>query len=129
MPEEPEWMWGVEVSDEGKYLLITVSKDCDPVNQFYYVDLSTVNLDTLTGMHKADIFQRCMYWIAKFGLGPLGNIPVIKLVDKFEAEYSYITNEGNVFYFKTNLNAPRFVSSSTNAINDVWQVTLSDCHE
>ena len=33
---------------------------------------------------------------------------IIKLVDNFDAGYDYITNEGNVFYFKTNKDAPRY---------------------
>lgn len=31
---------------------------------------------------------------------------VTKLIDEFTAEYSYITNQGSLFYFKTNLDAP-----------------------
>ena len=30
-----------------------------------------------------------------------------KIVDNFESEYGYLTNIGNVFYFKTNLDATR----------------------
>ena len=29
-------------------------------------------------------------------------------MDTFEAEYSYITNDGPKFYFKTNKNAPKY---------------------
>jgi hypothetical protein len=32
---------------------------------------------------------------------------VVKLVDNWEAQYEYITNEGTLFWFKTNLNAPK----------------------
>lgn len=32
------------------------------------------------------------------------NINFVKLVPNFDAKYSYITNEGSVFYFKTNAN-------------------------
>jgi prolyl oligopeptidase len=35
-----------------------------------------------------------------------GCLPVIKVKDKFEAEYSYITSDGDSFVFKTNCNAP-----------------------
>ncbi|WP_170006212.1 prolyl oligopeptidase family serine peptidase [Bacillus fonticola] len=31
----------------------------------------------------------------------------VRLLDDADAEYSYITNEGSLFYFKTNLHAPR----------------------
>lgn len=40
--------------------------------------------------------------------GPLTSPPKMKaVVDVFEASYQYITNEGTLFYFKTNLNAPK----------------------
>lgn len=37
-------------------------------------------------------------------------ISVNKLVDTYEAEFDYITNDGSLFYFKTNLDAPLYVS-------------------
>lgn len=38
----------------------------------------------------------------------LGLLPWVKLIDNFDAEYEYVTNEGTVFTFKTNLDAPRY---------------------
>ena len=35
-------------------------------------------------------------------------LKLIKVVDNFDAEYQYITNEKTVFTFKTNLNAPTY---------------------
>lgn len=37
-----------------------------------------------------------------------GLLPWVKLVDNFDAQYSYITNEGTVFTFHSNLDAPRY---------------------
>lgn len=37
-------------------------------------------------------------------------LPLIKLVDNFNAQYEYIVNEGTIFTFKTNLRAPRYRS-------------------
>lgn len=37
-----------------------------------------------------------------------GILPWEKLIDNFDAEYDYITNEGTVFTFKTNRNAPKY---------------------
>lgn len=38
----------------------------------------------------------------------LGLLPWVKLIDNFDAEYEYVTNEGTLFTFKTNLDAPRY---------------------
>jgi prolyl oligopeptidase len=35
-------------------------------------------------------------------------LPVVKLVDNFDASYDYVANEGTSFTFKTNLDAPRY---------------------
>lgn len=35
-------------------------------------------------------------------------MPWVKLIDNFDAEYEYVTNEGTLFTFKTNLDAPRY---------------------
>ena len=45
---------------------------------------------------------------AKVGVRPL---PLVKLVDSFEAQYEYVANEGSLFTFKTNLRAPRYRSA------------------
>ncbi|PVD32016.1 hypothetical protein C0Q70_07442 [Pomacea canaliculata] len=83
-PDHPKWMIGAEVTDCGQYLLLTPREGCDPVNRLYYVDLQNLK-DGINGL-----------------------LPYVKVVDNFEAEYEYVANEGTVFTFKTNKNAPRY---------------------
>lgn len=40
--EEPKWMTGAEVSDCGRYLVITITQGCDPVNRLYFCDLEAL---------------------------------------------------------------------------------------
>lgn len=54
---------GAEVSDCGRYLVISVRQGCDPVNRLYYTDLSTLP-DGINGI-----------------------LPYVKVVDNFDAEY------------------------------------------
>ncbi|CAI9591334.1 unnamed protein product [Staurois parvus] len=83
-PDNPKWMGGATVSDDGRYALLSISEGCDPVNRLWYCDL-----------HKQPH-------------GINGILPWEKLIDNFDAEYDYITNEGTVFTFKTNRNAPKY---------------------
>lgn len=83
MPDHPQWMAGAEVTDDGKYIILTISEGCDPVNRLYYVPF-----DAAAGIPKP--------------------VDFIKVVDNFDAQYDYIANDGPVFTFKTNLGAPKY---------------------
>jgi len=84
-PDHPKWMAHAEVTDCGRYAIITISEGCDPVNKLYYADLHELGAE--------GIKTKLDYKI---------------VVDNFDAEYEYITNEGTVFTFKTNLQAPHY---------------------
>jgi hypothetical protein len=49
IPEQPDWMFGIDVTDDGRYLVITVSQSCENSNHFYYVDLQNQQFDSQTG--------------------------------------------------------------------------------
>ncbi|CAB4035514.1 prolyl endopeptidase [Paramuricea clavata] len=46
--DNPKWMIGAEVSDCGRYVVLTIRQGCDPVNKLYYCDLHTLK-DGITG--------------------------------------------------------------------------------
>jgi len=76
-PDKKEWNFYGGVSDDGRYLIITASEGTDPRNRVLYRDLS-----------QADA-------------------PVVELLMDFDADYSFIDNDGPIFWFRTDLNAPR----------------------
>ncbi len=76
-PEHKEWGFGAYVTDDGHYLIISVSQGTDRRNRVYYKDLT------------------------------MKDAPVLKLLDDFDAAYDFIDNDGPVFWFKTDLDAPR----------------------
>ena len=76
-PDEKEWGFGANVTEDGRYLLINVWQGTDPKNRLYYKDLANPDAQ------------------------------VVKLLDDFDALYSFIGNDGPVFWLQTNLNAPR----------------------
>jgi len=76
-PDKPDWGFGPTVTDDGRYLIITVWKGTDDKYRILVKDL-----------HEP------------FGMPE-------PLIDNFESEYTFIDNDGPVLYFKTDLNAPR----------------------
>ncbi len=72
----PEWGFVPIVSEDGDYLVINVWKGTDDRNQFYYKSLTEDDAE------------------------------LVRMIDDFENEYSYIGNYGTKFFFKTDLEAP-----------------------
>lgn len=52
------------------------------------------------------LFEERKNWHSMSGLA--GILQWVKLIDNFEAEYEYVTNEGTVFTFKTNRHSPNY---------------------
>ncbi len=76
-PDNKELGFQGYVTDDGRYLIITVWQGTSPKNRLYYKDLTRANS------------------------------PVVKLLDDFDAQYSFVDNDGPVFWMQTDLNAPR----------------------
>lgn len=76
-PDEKEWMFDADVTEDGKYLIISVSKGTDPKNLVFYQDL-----EDKTGEIK-------------------------ELISDFVGDFSFIENEGSLFWFRTDYDAPK----------------------
>ena len=81
-PDQPDWLFDGTVSDDGQYLIITVSEGTDVRTRLYFVDLDNPGK-------------------------PQINNPVVRLIDRLDAEYSFIGNRKTMFYVRTDKNAPR----------------------
>ncbi|KAG4090145.1 prolyl endopeptidase-like protein [Neocallimastix lanati (nom. inval.)] len=89
-PENPQNMFGIDITDDGRYLLLIIEESCDPKNKVYIMKIN----------------------------GEINDKPeFIKLVDEFDAEYSFIHNVGSTFFFKTSKDAPQYKVVKIN-IND-----------
>ncbi|MTJ53573.1 S9 family peptidase [Anabaena sp. UHCC 0253] len=75
-PDQKEWGFGGSVTEDGKYLIISVWLGTDSKNLVFYKDITNADSE------------------------------VIELINEFEADYSFIDNDDSVFYFRTDLNAP-----------------------
>ncbi|PSS31987.1 hypothetical protein PHLCEN_2v2229 [Hermanssonia centrifuga] len=102
---EPEWFFGAEVSEtDGKYLIMSVSKDTSRKN---------------------------LLWIANLENDKIGeNMQWDKIIDEFDASYSYIANDGPKFYFLTNKDAPQYklvsVDISAPSEQRVWKEVIPE---
>src|SRR6266705_162256 len=80
--DQPDWGFGADVTDDGRYAVVTVWLGTDRRNRVYYVDLKDARHPRVKG-------------------------EVARLLDEFDASYGFIGNDGPVFYVLTDLDAPR----------------------
>jgi len=81
-PDQPDWGMNAEVTDDGRYAVLNVWLGTDRRNRVYYLDLKSAKRPTVKG-------------------------DVVRLLDDFDASYAFAGNDGPVFYFLTDLDAPR----------------------
>jgi prolyl oligopeptidase len=75
--DHKDWIFNSEVSEDGRFLIIYVSQGTDPKNRIFYKDLQK----------------------------PDG--AVVELLNKQDAFYGFLGCDGNTFWFRTDLAAPR----------------------
>ncbi|MEJ1931344.1 prolyl oligopeptidase family protein [Nostoc sp. NIES-2111] len=75
--DQKEWGFSGGVTEDGRYLIISVWLGTDSRNLVFYKDLTKPDAE------------------------------VVELISQFEADYSFIEHDGTVFYFRTDLDAPR----------------------
>jgi prolyl oligopeptidase len=76
-PDHKDWGFAAEVTEDGRFLVITASQGTENKNRVFYKDLRQ-----------------------KDG-------KVVGLLEDFDAAYNFVGNDGQVFYFHTERNAPR----------------------
>jgi prolyl oligopeptidase len=76
-PDHKDWGFGAEVTEDGHFLVIIASQGTENKNRVFYKDLTRKD--------------------AK----------VVGLLEDFDAAYNFIGNDGAVFWFRTDRNAPR----------------------
>ena len=76
-PDQKEWGFGGIVTEDGRYLVISIWKGSDRKNRIYYKDLQ-----------------------ARDG-------KLVPLLDEFDASYNFVGNDGPLLWLQTDLDAPR----------------------
>ncbi|MEM8505120.1 MAG: prolyl oligopeptidase family serine peptidase [Cyanobacteria bacterium P01_D01_bin.1] len=101
-PDQPEWGFSGRVTEDGRYLIISVWLGTDPKNLLFYKDLQDSEAD------------------------------VVELVSSFEAQYSLIDDEGTTFWFRTDLDAPKgkvIAVDISNPDKSNWQTLIPEAEE
>jgi len=75
-PDQKEWGFSGLVTEDGRYLVMLVWRGTHRENGVFYKDLG------------------------------IENAPVVELLAEFDAGYQFVGNDGPLFYFTTDLNAP-----------------------
>jgi prolyl oligopeptidase len=101
-PDQKEWMFGAGVTEDGRYLIISVDRGTEPKNLIFYKDLQTKDA------------------------------PIVELISEFEASYSVVDNDGSIFWIRTDLDAPRgrlIAIDINNPARDNWQEIIPQTEE
>ncbi len=101
-PDQKEWGFGGGVTEDGNYLIISVWRGTDPKNLVFYKDLTQPDS------------------------------PVVELIHDFEANYSLIDNDGPLFWFQTDYDAPRgrvIAIDITQPDRSNWQELIPEAEE
>lgn len=101
-PDQKEWGFNGGVTEDGRYLIISVWRGTDPKNLLFYKDLTNPSAQ------------------------------VVELISEFEASYSFIDNDDSVFWFRTDLDAPRgrvIAIDTRNPAREQWQEIIPQASE
>ncbi len=101
-PDQKDWLLGGNVTEDGNYLIITVFEGTDVKTRVYYKDLKTKETS------------------------------VVKLLDDFDAAYTFIANDGPRFWFQTDLQSPRgkiIEIDTSNPARSNWKVVVPESKE
>lgn len=100
--DEPKWLLAPEISEDGQWLVIDVSLGCEPNNRIYVAALPASGAALTDG--SLDIkplvkaFSPCDFTSKLYPIS----------LQFAAAQYQFIANTNNDFYFRTSLDAPRY---------------------
>ena len=101
-PDQKDWLFNGSVTEDGNYLIVTIYQGTDTKNRVYYKDLKAKDA------------------------------PVVKLLDGFDAAYTFVGNQGPRFWFQTDLDAPRGKLIEINVAEPArakWKVLVPETKE
>ncbi|CBI18894.3 hypothetical protein VitviT2T_026955 [Vitis vinifera] len=111
-PDNPKHMFGADVTDDGKYVLLYISESCEEVNKVYHCDITSLPEGLEGFRERKDL------------------LPFIKLIDNFDARYHAIANDDTLFTFMTNKDAPKYKLVQVDLKEpSIWNVVLEEAEK
>jgi prolyl oligopeptidase len=80
--DQPDWLFDTQVTDDGRFAIITIFQGTDARTRLYYIFLDNPKK-------------------------PSVNAPVVRLIDNIESETSFVYNNGDFFLIRTDRSAPK----------------------
>ena len=155
-PDQPRWGFGAGVTEDGRYIILSVSEGTDPKNRVFFRDISAGIAPTAT---PTDVKVREVEQDLRAVRQQLAKIQekapeparqalmdaikaketartalltgskatahgFVELLPNFEASYNFIGNDGPVFFFVSDLAAPRqrlLAINTTNPARENWK--------
>src|SRR5436190_2135135 len=108
-PDQKEWGFDGDVTEDGKYLVITVRQGTDVKNRVFYKELNA-NSGAKELAYKT-------------------GSPVVELLNDFDASYNFVGNDGRTFWFLSDLNAPRgklIAIDTAKPARDNWKTLIPE---
>ncbi len=106
-PDQPEVLISATVSDDGQYVAINVRQGSVDENRLYFIDLASPRKPKVTN-------------------------PVVRLLDRLDAQYTFVGSRGPILYVRTNLNAPKgriIAISIENPRPERWTTIVSEADD
>ncbi|HVE79183.1 MAG TPA: prolyl oligopeptidase family serine peptidase [Gemmatimonadaceae bacterium] len=103
-PDHPDWLFDVEVTDDGLYAIITAAAGTDDRDRVYFIDLDR------PGRPRVDA-------------------PVVTIIGEALASFAFVDNAGPYFYFVTDHGAPhgRIVAIDINSSREAsWRTIVPE---
>ncbi|MGH9818742.1 MAG: S9 family peptidase, partial [Pyrinomonadaceae bacterium] len=97
-PDNPEYFSGAGITEDGNWLVISVSKGTENMNMVYFKDLTRENS------------------------------PIQPLITDLKSNWSFVGNNGSVFYFHTDMDAPlsKVVKIDVASANGTWKTVIPE---
>ncbi|CAL8470389.1 g9931 [Coccomyxa elongata] len=104
-PGNPTWIAEIDYTDDNKYIVISVARN-EAFNKLWIMKSSDLPVSNITGAVDLSMFNRTC--------GNTSALPILKLVDNFDALYDVLFTDDDIFTIATSANSTQIRIVRTN---------------